>query len=96
MKFLKIQHNSPRPVIDIIFAREIPDSDYCVLTFDENETVHYFAGYEEDQKVIQLVLNEKGIQNDEIDENSLRQLSPSGRYSLFGNRNLLPIPISGV
>ena len=95
MKFLKIQHNSPRPVIDIVFAREIPDSDYCVLTFDENETIHYFAGYDEDQKVMQLVLNEKGIQNEEIDENSLRQLSPAGRYSLFGNKNLLPISMPG-
>jgi hypothetical protein len=96
MKYLKIQTDTARPVIDILFAREIPDSDYCLLSFDDNKNTHYFAGHEEDHKVIKIVLDEKGILNEEIGEDSLKKINPTKRYSLFGNGRLMPFSITGL
>ena len=95
MKFLKIQNESARPVIDIVNAREIPDSHYCLVTFDDNNNTHYFATYDEDHRIIKIVLDENGIANEETDENSLRNIKPTKRYSLFGNKNLMPFSITG-
>ncbi|HJS55001.1 MAG TPA: hypothetical protein VJ765_10665 [Chitinophagaceae bacterium] len=95
MKFLRIQNESTRPIIDIISARDMRDSDYCLLTFEENSNIHYFAGYDEDQNVIKMVLDDKNIINEEINEDSLKTLKPTKRYSLFGNKNLLPFSVTG-